>query len=80
MIIAVEWDVKHQIKQVFSKFEQLFYGYFCGNICFVLDMGIFLGQRFYKQCLTHFESQQAVAQQFYYDYDISFRWTESLYM
>ena len=35
MIIVVEWDVKHQIKQVFSKSEQLFYGYFCGNIfCF----------------------------------------------
>ena len=35
MIIAVEWDVKHQIKQVSSKFEQLVHGYVCGNIfCF----------------------------------------------
>ena len=35
MIIAVDWDVKHKIKQVSSKFEQLFYGYFCGNIFFL---------------------------------------------
>ena len=28
MIIAADWDVKHQIKQVSRKFEQIFYGYF----------------------------------------------------
>ena len=35
MIIVVDWDVKHKIKQVSSKFEQLVHEYFCGNIfCF----------------------------------------------
>ena len=42
MIIAVDLDVKHQIKQVSGKIEQLFYGHFCG-IIFVSDLGIFLG-------------------------------------
>ena len=41
MIMAVDWDVKHHIKQVSSKFEQLLYGCFCGDF-FVLDLGIFL--------------------------------------
>ena len=31
MIIAVDWDVKHQIKQVSSKFK-LFYGCFEGTL------------------------------------------------
>ena len=81
MIIAVDWDIKHQIKQVSSKLEQLFCGYFCGNIFFLLDLGIVFGLcdkiriyfRFLKQFLTLFESHKAVAQQFYYDDDISFR-------
>ena len=36
MIIAVDWNVKRQIKQVSCKFEQLLYGYCVGALFFFL--------------------------------------------